>query len=372
MAAVACIVQHELPVSINDIYLNFLQPLYTTLARTPVIHVYPSPFHALTFLSHLFNNQSCQPRAISFDKKLSGKSKDEQMAEKKQELEKRLQDVSGQLAVKKVPKKEENKSVDMVDRTSRLSASSSSSSDTDSSSSSLSSSSSDSSDSEAVSKFIQVSMYGPNVNLKCITLLQEHNKSVTDNEKVSLGAGPVGTVPFLNITSAGQVNNRKSGAQGVTPVDIVNKPAQVASHTLPPQPARPSATATAAPVKKPVLQPVLPAAPPVLQKSNTNSEPEHNVSTSFLLYDCSKISQEHKGTRLLRTCYSAACHRDEEQGYFGPVPTLHVTERRGARLRQTCYSAACHRDEEQGSSGPVPALPVTERRGAMPSVDKHF
>nr|CAD7393343.1 unnamed protein product [Timema cristinae] len=82
-------------------------------------------------------------------KKLSGKSKDEQMAEKKQELEKRLQDVSGQLAVKKVPKKEENKSVDMVDRTSRLSASSSSSSDTDSSSSSLSSSSSDSSDSEA-------------------------------------------------------------------------------------------------------------------------------------------------------------------------------------------------------------------------------
>ncbi|CAG2065857.1 unnamed protein product, partial [Timema podura] len=91
--------------------------------------------------------------------------------------------------------------------------------------------------------------------------------------KVSLGAGPVGTVPFLNITSAGQVNNRKSGAQGVTPVDIVNKPAQVASHTLPPQPARPSATATAAPVKKPVLQPVLPAAPPVLQKSNANSEP---------------------------------------------------------------------------------------------------
>lgn len=31
------------------------------------------------------------------DRKVSGKSKDEQMAEKKQELEKRLQDVSGQL-----------------------------------------------------------------------------------------------------------------------------------------------------------------------------------------------------------------------------------------------------------------------------------
>nr|CAD7458315.1 unnamed protein product [Timema tahoe] len=53
--------------------------------------------------------------------------------------------------------------------------------------------------------------------------------------------------------------------------------------------------------------------------------------------------------------YTAACHRDEEQGYFGPVPALHVTERRGA-------STACDRDEEQGSSGPVPALPVNESR----------
>lgn len=40
------------------------------------------------------------------DKKVSGKSKDEQMAEKKQELEKRLQDVTGQLGTnKKTPKK---------------------------------------------------------------------------------------------------------------------------------------------------------------------------------------------------------------------------------------------------------------------------
>lgn len=44
---------------------------------------------------------------LSFaDKKVSGKSKDEQMAEKKQELEKRLQDVTGQLGnVKKTVKK---------------------------------------------------------------------------------------------------------------------------------------------------------------------------------------------------------------------------------------------------------------------------
>jgi hypothetical protein len=44
------------------------------------------------------------------DKKVSGKSKDEQMAEKKQELEKRLQDVTGQLGsgVKKTAKKGEH------------------------------------------------------------------------------------------------------------------------------------------------------------------------------------------------------------------------------------------------------------------------
>lgn len=38
---------------------------------------------------------------FSADKKPSGKSKDEQMAEKKQELEKRLQDVTGQLGTSK-------------------------------------------------------------------------------------------------------------------------------------------------------------------------------------------------------------------------------------------------------------------------------
>lgn len=43
---------------------------------------------------------------MCLDKKVSGKSKDEQMAEKKQELEKRLQDVTGQLGnVKKTTKK---------------------------------------------------------------------------------------------------------------------------------------------------------------------------------------------------------------------------------------------------------------------------
>nr|CAD7456085.1 unnamed protein product [Timema tahoe] len=102
--------------------------------------------------------------------------------------------------------------------------------------------------------------------------------------------------------------------------------------------------------------------------SNQASQSAPRIQPAGHRLRCAPLEHEHKGTRLLRTCYNAACHRDEEQGYFGPVPTLHVTERRGARLRQTCYSAACHRDEEQGSSGPVPALPVTERRGAMPSL----
>ncbi|XP_030378303.1 homeotic protein female sterile isoform X1 [Scaptodrosophila lebanonensis] len=83
-------------------------------------------------------------------KKPSGKSKDEQMAEKKQELEKRLLDVTGQLgASKKTAKKDESTSnkVEAVQPANRLSSSSSSSDS--SSSSSSDSSSSDSSDSEA-------------------------------------------------------------------------------------------------------------------------------------------------------------------------------------------------------------------------------
>ncbi|KYB25061.1 bromodomain-containing protein 3 isoform X3 [Tribolium castaneum] len=85
-------------------------------------------------------------------KKMPGKSKDEQMAEKKQELEKRLLDVNDKIGnSKKAPKKEEANRVDPTGAggpSGRLS-SSSSSSDSDSSTSSLSSSSSDSSDSEA-------------------------------------------------------------------------------------------------------------------------------------------------------------------------------------------------------------------------------
>ncbi|KAF8782174.1 Bromodomain-containing protein 2 [Argiope bruennichi] len=81
--------------------------------------------------------------------KAAGKSKEEHMREKKQELEKRLQDVSGQLG--QPPKKsikKEHTNTEVAGGPSRLSASSSSSSESDSSSSSSSSSTSDTSDSE--------------------------------------------------------------------------------------------------------------------------------------------------------------------------------------------------------------------------------
>ncbi|XP_053697067.1 homeotic protein female sterile-like isoform X2 [Sabethes cyaneus] len=84
-------------------------------------------------------------------KKVSGKSKDEQMAEKKQELEKRLQDVTGQLgtAKKNAKKADESSKQDVAPSGGNISSSSSSSDS--SSSSSSDSSSSDSSDSEAES-----------------------------------------------------------------------------------------------------------------------------------------------------------------------------------------------------------------------------
>lgn len=62
--------------------------VYTHILMTIFLYIYILFYYVLT------------------DKKVSGKSKDEQMAEKKQELEKRLQDVTGQLGnVKKTAKK---------------------------------------------------------------------------------------------------------------------------------------------------------------------------------------------------------------------------------------------------------------------------
>lgn len=83
-------------------------------------------------------------------RKVSGKSKDEQIAEKKQELEKRLQDVSGQLGTtKKQQVKKEGSKEALAGGGGGGMSSSSSSSDSSNSSSSTDTSSSDTSDSEA-------------------------------------------------------------------------------------------------------------------------------------------------------------------------------------------------------------------------------
>nr|CAD7262607.1 unnamed protein product [Timema shepardi] len=66
----------------------------------------------------------------------------------------------------------------------------------------------------------------------------------------------------------------------------------------------------------------------------TRTQNIHFLSPVRLLQE----SLEHKGTRLPQTCYSAVCARDEEQGYFGLVPALLVTERRETSLLRTCYS----------------------------------
>jgi bromodomain-containing protein 4 len=200
-----------------------------------------------------------------YHKKLPGKSKDEQMAEKKQELEKRLQDVTGQLgSAKKPPKKEESKYVD-VGSTSRFSATSSSTSDSDSSRSSLSSSSPDSSDSEAG---------------RTGRPPRKRNKKNHPTQKAP-GVAALSMVPAGHVVSSAQQASHKPAslkqqASTLEPVVTV-KPVPVASHALPPQLARPTATATAAPVKKVAQPAVAPALPklniPAVEKGTESMVP---------------------------------------------------------------------------------------------------
>ncbi|XP_011306065.1 bromodomain-containing protein 4A isoform X2 [Fopius arisanus] len=197
-------------------------------------------------------------------KKLSGKSKDEQMAEKKQELEKRLQDVTGQLGnVKKPPKKEDSsKSADVgpggASGPSRLSASSSSSSDSDSSSSSLSSSSSDSSDSEAGNstnrppRKKQKKTPGPG-NL---TLPANHTGNLLLNNQTTGNITGLVVKPVLPPSS--QLSSDQGGNQAAIGVAAVTaaQVMPVASHaSMPAQPQRQTALATPAPAKKPTPPP---------------------------------------------------------------------------------------------------------------------
>ncbi|XP_065366245.1 homeotic protein female sterile-like isoform X2 [Calliphora vicina] len=151
-------------------------------------------------------------------KKPSGKSKDEQMAEKKQELEKRLQDVTGQLGTsKKTAKKDESSNkVEAVQPANRPSSSSSSSDS--SSSSSSDSSSSDSSDSEAgdaegpPKKKKTRDSNGSNVNNLITTPtsltggggMAATTTTASSAAATTTAASTVNTVPSLNLTAAAQ------------------------------------------------------------------------------------------------------------------------------------------------------------------------
>ncbi|XP_011150934.1 bromodomain-containing protein 2 isoform X13 [Harpegnathos saltator] len=229
-------------------------------------------------------------------KKVSGKSKDEQMAEKKQELEKRLQDVTGQLGnVKKTAKKEDsNKSVDVVGTggatgPSRLSASSSTSSDSDSSSSSLSTSSSDSSDSEAGNS----SNRSPRKKAK---------KNPPSTGQTTTTVTTVSSAPTLNHTGALLMNSQPpTNATGPIIKSTVTQPSNIPSEqggnnqpiavaavtvaqgmpvvshaSMPAQPSRPTAMATAAPVKKPTPPPPATSNPPT--PSVSVPTPPHSVT----------------------------------------------------------------------------------------------
>ncbi|XP_074655384.1 bromodomain-containing protein 2-like isoform X2 [Tubulanus polymorphus] len=262
---------------------------------------------------------SCLKKKKFYSKRNTpGKSKQELQKEKKQELEKRLQDVTGQLGgstKKQTSTKKESSHVDVVGGHSRLSASSSSSSDSDSSSDSSSSDTSDTSDSESEAK----------------SKLPENNKTTAHTENASSAASVnIAPIPppllqqsnpeavqapppvITNRTSPRRspARSRKKGAaaavtaankkqqpapepMAVDPVAAVDTslpptPTRSMGHVLPAQPSRPTATATAKPQPKPPVvstSPVLPAPqqslpqPPAPVSSNVNTNSSSTLST---------------------------------------------------------------------------------------------
>ncbi|XP_028169621.1 bromodomain-containing protein 3 [Ostrinia furnacalis] len=168
-------------------------------------------------------------------RKMSGKSKDEQMAEKKQELEKRLQDVSGQLGANK---KQQQKKDGCKDGLGGGMSSSSSSSDSSNSSSSTDTSSSDSSDSEAGTG----SGRTPKKKLKKQS--QQHQP-------------PIKTVPPIAPVIGASVAAAAAEPQPAAPLDVKTAPADAKPAEPAPAPAEP---APASPPRAPA-DPPAPAPP---------------------------------------------------------------------------------------------------------------
>ncbi|XP_064615943.1 bromodomain-containing protein 3-like isoform X3 [Liolophura sinensis] len=178
-----------------------------------------------------------------YTKKTPGKSREEAQKEKKEELERRLQNVTGQLgtSAKKPTKKEEGSVVDVVGGAGRTLTSSSSSSDSDTSSDSSSSSSSESSDSESESPKKKPK---PTVN-------QTRSPAMSPPVKITIGGSS-----SLNKMSV------KSGEPAIQPSHVPTSSSAVPSHMHPPQlpPMQPL----------PPVQSLPPALPPVFSPHHLN------------------------------------------------------------------------------------------------------
>ncbi|KAJ8917153.1 hypothetical protein NQ315_012645 [Exocentrus adspersus] len=205
-------------------------------------------------------------------KKIAGKSKDEQIAEKKQELEKRLLDVTDKIGNSK--KSPEERLADQTDDASKVDptgaggpsgrmSSSSSSSDTDSSSSSLSSSSSDSSDSEAGG----TSSRQPKKKTKKSPNPSVGNATATNVQKPTqpLAVAPPTPAPVVSAAPA---------ASPVVP------PISVASLTMKQQPPAP------APVRTPLPAPqsLVPAAVPQQAPKPSPDKPKPHIISPISTY----------------------------------------------------------------------------------------
>ncbi|KAL1506160.1 hypothetical protein ABEB36_005573 [Hypothenemus hampei] len=147
-------------------------------------------------------------------KKLPGKSKEEQIAEKKKELEDRLLDVNHKIGPSKKAPKKDAKSDPTGAGAGRMS-SSSSSSDSDSSSSSLSSSSSDSSDSEAGPTSVRQTK---KAKLSNSITKKSPNPAVNHNSAVpqTVSVPPISTMTS-NITQHIGIGNPMGGNMDIKP-----------------------------------------------------------------------------------------------------------------------------------------------------------
>ncbi|XP_072386839.1 homeotic protein female sterile-like isoform X1 [Diabrotica undecimpunctata] len=211
-------------------------------------------------------------------KKVAGKSKDEQIAEKKQELEKRLIDVNDKIGnSKKAPKKDEANKVDPTGAggpSGRLS-SSSSSSDSDSSSSSLSSSSSDSSDSEAGGTANRqakkkANKKSPNPSLGSSTTTTTTTIKVPPPQTTATPAPPSQAAPAITTAATANLTTTVSVPPLTTTTTTIAAPIQPAAV---PNVAVPAQTTPVAPAftpsvtVKPSLQaaPIAPTVPPLIK-----------------------------------------------------------------------------------------------------------